>query len=108
MEMSEIRERREDIRKRRLELEDELADLEEAESALRAESDTAKIAIALHEKMCRYNNTDGCGWLYEIKGNTHNWDGNAHASWFRRAEAFERKIPAKYTTEDVLAILHAL
>lgn len=50
-----------------------------------------KLAIELHNFMCTWNHTDGCGWHYEIRGNVHSWDrGSAHDNWLGKA----RKISA--------------
>jgi len=37
-----------------------------------------RLAIHLHDNLCRTNHTDGCSWHYEIKGGIHIWSGYAH------------------------------
>ena len=44
-------------------------------------SKIGQFAIKLHKKRCMWNHTDGCGWYYEMIGNTDNWDGDSHRRW---------------------------
>ena len=50
------------------ELLEKIAEAEKELKALREEQklpNNIKLATALHEIMCHYNHTDGCGWYYE-------------------------------------------
>ena len=40
------------------------------------------VAVLLHDALCSYNHTDGCGWGYE----KDSWQSDDHARWFRKAE----------------------
>lgn len=46
------------------------------------ENPIIEAAEYLHEKLCRWNHTDGCGWHYQ------NWDqpGPDRTSWLEKAE----------------------
>ena len=44
------------------------------------------LADLLHEKMCHYNHADGCGWHYEMKNGHHDWSGNAHHEYLKKAQ----------------------
>lgn len=41
-------------------------------------SEDKEDAIKLHDTVCRFNHTDGCGWFYDIKDGVHNWSGFEH------------------------------
>lgn len=32
---------------------------------MKINTETAKIAEALHKSLCTWNHTDGCGWMYD-------------------------------------------
>ncbi|AGY46703.1 hypothetical protein BigBertha_195 [Bacillus phage BigBertha] len=64
----------------------ELEKLEKEQEEFNALSEDKQLAITLHELMCNWNHTDGCGWGYETNGGTHNWDGYAHKKWLEHAQ----------------------
>lgn len=59
--------------------------LKTAKRELDTSTPTHHLAIAMHQRLCRWNHTDGCGWHYEIKDGIHNWSGHDHARWLRTA-----------------------
>ena len=70
-------------------IEDDIANLHlEREQAIKAEKApiNQRLAIMLHDKNCRHNHEDACGWYYEIaSGNIVNWNGSSHNSWLEKA-----------------------
>jgi hypothetical protein len=68
--------------------------LECTESAERAADSEQKLAVELHEALCNWNHTDGCGWFYEIKPQSTDWSGYAHAEYLKRAKALVAEFPA--------------
>ncbi len=44
-----------------------------------------KLARMLHEKLCRYNHTDGCSWFYFVKGAEDDWTDYSHATYLAKA-----------------------
>lgn len=84
-------------------LERKLAELDDAEQTLASMTPDQILAQTLHESWCRFNHTDGCGWMYEMDKSGDNWGGSAHTQWLNKA----RKIIAKFpglTTQEVLEI----
>jgi hypothetical protein len=71
------------------ELETELVKLREQEAVFENMTDEQRIAITLHDMLCIYNHTDGCGWHYEIghghREGLHDWRGSAHAPYLTKA-----------------------
>lgn len=63
------------------------AELEQLRKDKEAATNTTPevLAVFLHEKYCRHNHTDGCGWHYETSTKadvvTHNWNGDSHKRW---------------------------
>lgn len=47
------------------ELEEKLAKLKLEKKVFEGLSEPEYLAEMLHEKQCRWNHTDGCGWFYE-------------------------------------------
>ena len=68
--------------------------LERTENAERAMDSEQKLAVELHEALCRWNHMDGCGWHYEIKPQSTDWSGYAHAEYLKRARALAAEFPA--------------
>lgn len=62
------------------------AQLEEARKELTANSPAKNLAILLHDKLCRWNHTDGCGWHYDVNKGIHNWNGHDHKEYLLKAE----------------------
>ena len=48
--------------------------------------DTKDLAALLHDKLCKDNHTDGCGWFYEIRNGVHEWNRDTHAGWLNKAD----------------------
>lgn len=48
-------------------------------------SEEKELATELHELLCRWNHTDGCGWLY-FKGTDSEWNReSSHVEYIRMA-----------------------
>lgn len=67
------------------------AEIEKLENELRkVDPYTADIAVEIHNKTCHWNHTDGCSWYYEMKKGQHDWNGDTHTRYFKRAEKLVR------------------
>lgn len=66
--------------------------LKTAKRELDTSTPTHHLAIALHQRLCRWNHTDGCGWHYEIKNGIHNWNDHAHVQWLRNANLVMQRV----------------
>lgn len=69
---------RENIARKQAELAAEQAALLEAEMV----PEEVQFAEELHEKMCRWNHTDGCGWFW-----VNDWNDRVHQEWLGKAKA---------------------
>lgn len=45
-----------------------------------------QLAIELHDRFCRSNHTDACGWYYEMSDGMDKWDGSTHVRYLNQAE----------------------
>ena len=81
----------------RKEIEEEIAKLQKELAEVNdlaidmAKGDPKAIAIYLHDRMCKSDHSDRCGWYYEVHGGIHNWDDSSHKSWLERANRFIEK-----------------
>lgn len=65
-------------------------------------SETGQLAIFLHNRLCRWNHMDGCGWYYGVYDGVHDWKQDEHRCWWKKAETLLSK---KYTCEQVMDII---
>lgn len=87
-------------------LREEADKLEKADAAFNALPDEHKLAITLHEMLCRWNHADGCGWFYEIENGIDNWNGQSHAPYLTKARmvnSFCNK--HNITSNDAIALM---
>lgn len=63
----------------------EADDLEAADKAFLELSAEHKLAITLHDMLCRWNHTDGCSWYYEGTTARPDWGGHAHGEYLGKA-----------------------
>ena len=68
-------------------LKHELAKLQAEDDAFDAMAEDEKLAVNLHDMLCRANHSDGCGWFYEIPKGEHNWAGSAHEPYLTKAHS---------------------
>lgn len=78
---SKIEEAEQEIAKR----EKEIQALREQLDTLKAEPLDTQLARELHDMLCTWNHTDGCGWFYEMKNKQDDWGGNTHGEYLNRA-----------------------
>ena len=69
-------------------LEEELRDAKHYKEMLDSLPEPRRIATLLHDRFCRSNHTNGCGWEYEGSGNSANWDRHAHKRWLEKGHEF--------------------
>jgi len=63
----------------------ELAELEQKLKEAQAEPEDIRLARQLHNLLCHWNHTDGCGWYYEVKNKKEDWTGQAHDRYLGKA-----------------------
>lgn len=63
----------------------EADELEAADKAFRELPEEHRLAITLHDMLCRWNHTDGCSWHYESKNGIADWGGHAHGEYLGKA-----------------------
>jgi len=68
-------------------LKDLQAQLEEA----KLESPDKQLATELHNMLCTWNHTDGCGWFYEFNNKKDNWTSDAHGTYLKKAQKLIHK-----------------
>ena len=67
------------------------------------------LAEQLHDRLCRYNHTDGCSWFYEAKDGETDWSGWAHEKYLAHAQRLTHFCEAhKITVEQALDIHSAV
>ena len=96
-------------RQRAIQLQEEIWEKEEELSKIQVELAAVKellpherIAVELHNILCRHNHTDGCSWFYEVKKGVHNWDGNEHKLWAEKSIRLNAFIAVNNITEEQL------
>lgn len=94
-------------------LQKEIGILDNEQEAYDELTDVQRLAILLHELLCRNNHTDGCSWGYEINNGIHDWDSGrwAHTHYIELAESLLGRV-SDLDVEDVryntLTIIKAL
>lgn len=76
---------------------------ENFENAIRAENSKdpqKELAVYLHDKLCNWNHTDGCGWHYFVKKGVHDWTEASHARYLRSAEVVISRLKGLDIPED--------
>ena len=85
------------IKQRTVQFNQEVKDLEAQLEAVKLESPDQQLAKQLHDMLCTWNHTDGCGWYYEMKNKQDDWTGYAHKQYLGHArkimhQCVQRKI----------------
>ena len=95
-----------DLKSQIIALEDQLVNLRrqkmiEDEAAKQLTPDQL-LAIQMHEALCNWNHTDGCGWHYEInRDKVHSWvAGSSHDGWLGKARKISAFCQTKHVTTD--------
>lgn len=70
-----------------------IEDLLAEKEAFEKKTPDQRLAIALHDALCRWNHTDGCGWFYEVYKDVDDWTGHAHARWLENANKVRGLLP---------------
>ena len=69
-----------------------------------------RVAIILHNNLCRHNHADECSWCYEMRNGEHDFTQNQHKYW--RAVAQKRIINlykvAVLNEETTIAVIQAI
>ena len=71
-----------------------------AKNILIESSKTHLLAIKLHDKLCRWNHTDGCAWYYFIKDGVHDWSESSHKAYLVKAHRVMMHLDKKQITCD--------
>ena len=77
--------------------------LAQARASLTALSPTHQLAIALHEKFCTWNHTDGCSWWYAVKDGVHDWGDYSHEKYLHKARMVMTRLRCEPVTEHNVA-----
>jgi len=80
------------IDKKIAELEAEKAKLIEEQKHLTALTLDQQVAIVLHDRLCRWNHTDGCGWFYFIKNGVPTWQEHSQQDYLKKAALLIRVV----------------
>lgn len=80
----------------------EVAKIEKELNILEALKPRERIAIGLHDILCRHNHTDGCSWYHEVKEDVHDWTRSEHEDWLKKGVRLEDYIIDHDITEDEL------
>jgi len=88
--MKEIDEKISDLEKELNSLKEQKEKEEKAIKLSKLSSNTIELAELIHEKLCHWNHTDGCGWYYE------KWDdlnlGYSKKEYYKKAEAILKDV----------------
>jgi hypothetical protein len=70
-------------------------------------SDTpaGKLAIALHEKMCKNDHTEYCSWYYFARDGKHDWSEFAHNQYLTKARGI---INQGFDVDNVISVLKVI
>lgn len=71
------------------------------------ETEAHNIARLLHERLCRYDHTESCGWYYHTvyDGLADDWTSYSHREYLEKAN---RLIEAGFTLDDVKKFLECI
>lgn len=67
-----------------------------------------RLAIVLHNKLCRYNHTDACSWFYEVQGFDHSWHASGHSPWVKKADDIIRAANGRADDDTIYDIINAI
>lgn len=83
----------------------EMAKLEKELERAKLESPDHQLAKELHNMLCTWNHTDGCGWYYEFKNKEDDWTGSAHGAYLKKAQMLIHTCEQeKITVEKAISI----
>jgi hypothetical protein len=63
-------------------------------------SSTHQLAVLLHDRLCRWNHTDGCGWHYAVKDGIHDWAEHSHQLYLRQAAGVMKQLETGVVTQS--------
>jgi hypothetical protein len=74
---------------------------------------TEELAEIMHDKLCRWNHTDGCPWLYEQDYSTKHpdvdvWDQYVHRNFLESAKKLVEKLEGEVDRETIIKVIKAL
>jgi len=78
--------------------------LKTAKRELDTSTPTHHLAIAMHQRLCRWNHTDGCLWHYEIEKGIHDWSGHDHQRWLRHANQTAQRLRFEPILEETALV----
>ena len=83
--LQQVKETRALIEKARAKLEEMSKQLDITENKHKELTSTQKLAIVLHNKLCKWNHTDGCGWYYHMKDGLPTWADHSQQEYLKKA-----------------------
>lgn len=107
--LQQVKETRALIEKARAKLDEMSEQLDSAETKHNGLTNTQKLAIMLHNKLCKWNHTDGCGWYYHVKDGLPTWEDYSQQEYLRKATLLCRKAEKlKITPEAAMDLMDSL
>jgi hypothetical protein len=73
--------------------------LAQAKENLISLSPTHQLAISLHDKLCTWNHTDGCSWMYAVRDGVHDWGDYSHEKYLQKARMVMTRLRCEPVTE---------
>jgi hypothetical protein len=72
----------------------------QAREQMESLSPTHHLAIFLHDRLCRWDHTEGCAWHYFVKDGVHDWSEYTHQQYLRRANQIIQRLSRGSVNKD--------
>lgn len=86
----------------------EIAELEAEKAAFAALGPDHQLALVLHDLLCTWNHTDGCGWYYEVHNGIDDWGGLSHERYLKQARELRKTLPSEYDNDTIINVVRAI
>ena len=87
-------------------LKQQIADEEAKLEALKGLNEVEVLAITLHDKLCKANHTDGCGWFYFMENGVPTWGEHSQQRFLHKARCIDTWCRNKnLTIKDALDLI---
>jgi len=92
------------MRQQLAQLEYDIQKAELAEEQFEQLAENKQLATVIHEKQCRWNHTDGCGWYYADSGKDKDWEEYGHVKYLEIADRILAEIDFQ-AAQKVISLL---
>lgn len=107
--LSELLKAEEDLKNLEAQIKNRRDQLTQAREQHETADPVYELAISMHDKLCHWNHTDGCGWHYQIKNGIHDWNEHDHRIWLNKAVLVMNMVKTQtITCENVTEFFKAL